>query len=165
LLTFRPVNLETDRDFILELHCLGNYEGDQPWFRGDSFPIYRETWLKTPQPAGFLAELESRVKGGSVIAEVCEENGRPVGYYCLSFTDVVGYDLKLAEIEDIAVQLTDQRRGVGTMMLHHAEALARERGADLLRAGVGSPNVASRRLHEKAGFEVIRFTYEKRLTA
>ena len=160
---FRLANLLADRALILELHCLGSYQGDQPWFRGDSFGDYYEKWLATQQPAEFLAGLEVGVAEGRVTAEVCEEDGDAVGYLSVSFFDVEGYDLIVAEITDIAVLPAHQRRGIGTLLLQRAESLASERGAQLLRADVGTPNEASRRLHEKAGFNAVRLLYEKRL--
>jgi ribosomal protein S18 acetylase RimI-like enzyme len=99
------------------------------------------------------------------LVEVCEEDGDAVGYVCISLSDIVGYDLKVAKIEDISVRVDRQRRGIGSLMLVHAEAVAHERGAHLLRADVGVSNVGSRALHEKAGFEPFRIYYEKRLQA
>jgi GNAT superfamily N-acetyltransferase len=148
---------------MLELHCLGNYQGDQPWFRGDDFRDYYEKWLSTPQPAEFLAALKAGVEEGRVIAEVCEEDSHGVGYLSVSFLNVEGYDLLVAEISDIGVLPAHQRRGIGTLMLEHAESQALKRGAQLLRADIGTPNDASRVLHEKAGFEPVRLLYEKRL--
>ena len=57
-----------------------------------------------------------------------------------------------------------RRQGIGTEILEHVEALARERGADLLRSDTGIENLASDRLHTKAGFKPIRTEYEKVLT-
>jgi GNAT superfamily N-acetyltransferase len=164
MLAFRPLDLAADRDFVLDLHCLANYAGDQPWFRGGSYEAYRQTWLATPQPQSFLAGLQAGIDAGSAITEVCEEDGRAVGYFCLEFAGIEGYGLKVAEVNDIAVLPADQRRGIGAIMLHHAEDLARQQGADLIRADIGVTNAASRALHERTGFEPYRLLYEKRLS-
>ncbi len=79
------------------------------------------------------------------------------------FQEIEGYDLTVAAVNDIEVVAARQRQGIGTLMLQRAEALARERGAQLLRSETGSENVASQGLHAKLGFEVFRLQYEKRL--
>jgi ribosomal protein S18 acetylase RimI-like enzyme len=145
------------------MHCLGNYESDQPWFRGESYPAYCAAWLKTSQPEGFLQMLRDSIKDTRTIAEVCEENNRRVGFLWVSFSEIEGYGLTVAEVNDIEVAPEAQRRGIGSAMIQRAEALAKERGADILRSETGNENAASNALHKKAGFEVFRLQYEKRL--
>ena len=159
--TQRPVDLERDRDFVLELHCLGNFEGDPDWFRGADFEAYRTKWLGTSQPADFLRSLTDSSNDSRTIVEVWEEDGRPVGFLWVRFYEIGGYGLTVAEVADIAVVPERQRLGTGSAMLTHAEELARQRGAHLLRADVGSGNTASRALHATRGFEPARLTYEK----
>lgn len=48
-------------------------------------------------------------------------------------------------------------------MLAHAERVARERGAGLLRSEAGIENLASHGLHEKLGFDTYQLKYEKLL--
>ncbi len=90
-----------------------------------------------------------------------EEDGLVVGFVWVVFREVGGYDVTIAEINDIAVSVSHRRQGIGTEILEHIEALARERAADLLRSDTGIENVASDRLHTKAGFKPIRTEYEK----
>ena len=159
--TQRPVDLESDRDLVFELHCLGNYEGDPDWFRGAEFEAYRTKWLSTSQPAGFLQSLADSSNDSRTIAEVWEEDGGALGFLWVRFYEIGGYGLTVAEVADIAVVPERQRLGTGSAMLTHAEELARQRGTHLLRADVGSGNTASRALHTARGFEPARLTYEK----
>jgi GNAT superfamily N-acetyltransferase len=163
VLTYRPLDLATDRNFLLEMRSLINWNGDQLWFRGDSFEAYRERWLETTQPASGEQRLTDLLSRGEALAEVCEDNGRVVGYIQLSFYEIEGYGLNVAEIDNIAVVPSEQRRGIGRQILQHAEELALARGCDLMQSEVGAPNEASRALHENFGFEVFRLAYEKRL--
>jgi ribosomal protein S18 acetylase RimI-like enzyme len=162
MLSFRPIDLEADRDFILDMHCLGNYESETPWARATPYRAYREAWLTTPQPASFVKMLCDSIDRGA-IAEIWEEAGKPAGFLWLSFNEIEGYGLTVAELNDIEVAPERQRVGIGTIMLQHAEDLARERGAKLLRSETGVENVPSQGVHEKAGFKVYGYRLEKRL--
>ncbi len=64
---------------------------------------------------------------------------------------------------DIAVAFEYQRHGMGLKMLHRVEELTRRKAqpAALRRR---NENLASQRLHEKAGFKPCRIHYEKVLT-
>lgn len=69
-----------------------------------------------------------------------------------------------AEVMDIVVAPKHRGRGIGLKLVKHIEKVATERGATLLRSDTGNENVASQRLHEKAGYERYRMMYEKVLT-
>ena len=36
----RPIDPERDRDTLLELHCMGNYDSETPWARTISYDDY-----------------------------------------------------------------------------------------------------------------------------
>ena len=161
MLTIRPIDPERDRDTLLELHRMGNYDSETPWARTTSYDDYREKWLSTEQTDSFLTHLSQSMEDERTIASIWEEDGLAVGFVWVAFREVEGYDVTIAEINDIAVSASHRRQGIGTEILEHVEALARERGADLLRSDTGIENLASDRLHTKAGFKPIRTEYEK----
>jgi ribosomal protein S18 acetylase RimI-like enzyme len=66
---------------------------------------------------------------------------------------------------DIEVVPSHQRIGIGTLLLQHAESLARERGAVVLRSETAVKNEASQVLYKKLGFSPDRVRLEKTLTA
>ncbi len=159
----RRVDIQADQELVLEFHCLGNYESDVPWFRRAGWDGYRKEWLATPQPGEFLASLEDSLADSRTVAEIWEANGESIGFLWVTFSEVTGYDISLAEIRDLEVSPTHQRRGIGRLMLKSAERVARAAGATALRSETGIPNDASQALHAKGGFETYRVLYEKML--
>jgi ribosomal protein S18 acetylase RimI-like enzyme len=164
-LRFRRIDLVRDRDFLLEMHCLSNYESETAWARGAAFGQYRAEWLATPQPEQYLSALAESLRDERTVAEVCEVAGAAAGYLWVTFTDVPVYGHVIAEVSDIALAPEHQRRGFGQRLLERAEGAARRRGATLLRSETGAENAASQRLHEKSGFRVYRLRFEKALAA
>jgi len=166
MLSYRPADLEAeaDRDFILEMHCLASFESDSPWARSVGLAHYRQKWHSTPQPQSFLETLQASRADGRTLVDIWEEADARVGYLWVTFLEIEGYGLTVAEVNELAVTSTAQRRGIGTKMLQRAEAHARERGADILRSDTGIENVPSQKLHEKVGFDAYHLQYEKRLT-
>lgn len=95
------------------------------------------------------------------VAEMLVHGRNVAGYVWVTFEDVPDYGITIAEIMAIAVDSRYQRQGVGLKIMRHVETEAKERGATLLRSDTGIENVASQRLHEKAGFKPYRIHYEK----
>jgi GNAT superfamily N-acetyltransferase len=160
-LRYRRIELARDRGFLLEMHCLSNYESESEWARRAPFEQYRAEWLATSQPGQYVAALERSLGDERTLAEVCEVAGVAVGYLWVTFADVPEYGQVIAEVSDIALAPEHQRQGLGRRMLAHAEDAARRRGATLLRSETGAANVASQRLHAKSGFRVYRMGFEK----
>lgn len=161
---YRVIDVNNDREILLELHCLINYESETPYSRRMSYIQYQEKWLTTSQPEDFLAHLAKTMKDKRTMAEILEDDGNIAGYLWVPFTDIKDYDITIAVVMDIAVTTDYQRRGIGTKMMRHIEETARERGATLLRSDTGVENVASQKLHEKSGFKPYRIYYEKLLS-
>jgi ribosomal protein S18 acetylase RimI-like enzyme len=162
-LRFRRIDINKDRDFLLEFHCRINYESETPYMRKSSYEKYRNKWLRTSQPESFLSDLEKTMEENRTIAEILEDDKGKVGYLWVTLTDIQDYSMTVAGIMDIAVAPDYQREGIGTMMLEHIEELAKEKGAALIRSDTGIENIASQRLHEKFGFKPYRIHYEKAL--
>jgi len=158
---FRVIDINKDRDVLLEFHSRIDYESDTPFARTVSYEEYQEKWLSTSQPESYLSDLARAMKDSRTIAEILEENGVVVGYLYVTFVDIKGYGITTAELMDIAVAPDHQRRGIGLMMMERIERIAKERGATLLRSCTGIENVASQKLHEKFGFKPYRIHYEK----
>jgi len=167
MLSPRKIDIKADRDTLLELHCRINYESDTPLARSEPYDQYREKWLNTSpsQPEVFLKDLAESMKDKRTIAEIWEDDGNVVGYLWVKFSDLRwgDEDLNIAEFYDLAVTDNYQRRGIGRKLLSHAEQLARERGADILRSGTGIENTASQKLHTGSAFETYYIRYEKLL--
>ena len=163
MLTRRAVDLDGDRNALLELHCAANYESETSWARAAPYEAYREAWLASGQPETYLESLARSLYDPRTIAEMWEADGEAVGYVWATLHDVEGYGLTFAEIDDIGLFPNHRRRGVGLAMLRRVEALAKERGASWLRSETGVENTASRALHAKHGFRQYHIGYEKLL--
>lgn len=161
---YRDVDIEEDRDLLLELHCRINYESETPLARRVLYEEYRKKWLSTLQTDTFLSDLRESLKDERTIAEVLEDDGKVVGYIWVTFLDIRDYNLTAAEVMDIIVTPDYQRREIGSELMKHIEELALARGAILLRSDTGTENVGTQKLHEKRGFKAYRIRYEKILS-
>ena len=163
MLSRRKVDIKADKDTLLELHCRINYESESPWARVEPFDQYREKWLSTSQPESFLTDLAESMTDKRTIAEIWEDDGAVVGYLWVRFSDLHWGDdnLTTAQVYDLMVTDDYQRHGIGRKLLAHAEKLARDRGADILRSGTGIENTASQSLHESFAFKIYYIQYEK----
>jgi aminoglycoside 6'-N-acetyltransferase I len=164
MIHFRTINAETDKPFILELHCEIIYESETPWARKEPYTEYRKKWLSTSQPEQFFSHLIETMKDHRTIAEVIEDvNHNVLGYIWVIFQDVPDYHLTIAEIMDLIIVSAHRRAGLGTKVLKYIEDRAVRQGAHLLRSETGIENVASQNLHRKLGFETYRVLFEKQL--
>jgi ribosomal protein S18 acetylase RimI-like enzyme len=157
----RRIDVERDRASLLELHCRINYESETPYARRMPYAQYRELWLGTSQPDAYLSHLARSVQDPRTLAQIVEDERAIVGYLWVTFTDLEGYDITIAEVMDIAVTPDARCQGIASELLRRAEAHARRAGATLLRSDTGVENVASQRLHDKLEFRPYRIQYEK----
>jgi GNAT superfamily N-acetyltransferase len=164
MLSQRSVDTFKDRDFLLNLICLREYDKLPHWARTTPYLQYREAWLKTDLSTSFIKELADSLDDERTIAEVWEEDGRPVGFLWLTFDEVESQDLTFAEIREISVAAEHQRRGIGGLMLRHAEERAQKLGAIALRSETEYDNAAAQAMHGSHGFKVVSYQYEKVLT-
>lgn len=164
MLTQRQINIDKDRGFLLDLYCLRDWEDLPSWARNPSYHQYREGWLRTSQPALFLSDLKESLDDERTVAEVWLEGETPVGFLWLVLSDFEGSRLIFAEIRALVVAIAHQRRGIGGLMLQHAEAEAGRLGAVSIRSEMATDNEAARAMHGKQGFKVATYQYEKILT-
>lgn len=163
MLSYRPADTVKDRDFILSMHSLGRFENDSASVRLGDLGAYRSWWGHTAQSDEYIDLVSQSLEDERTIAEIWEEDGRPVAFLWVVFSRIAGYEVTVAEVNDLEVAPSHQRLGIGTMLLQHAESLAREHGADLLRAETGVDNDAYQGLHRKLGMVPYRLRFEKRL--
>ena len=101
----------------------------------------------------FLLEGCARFVGKILVTE---EDGALVGFVAV-MTRVSPEDPhespdEYAYISDLVVVERCRGRGLGRILLEHAEAIARESGARRLRVGVLADNRVARQLYEQVGF-------------
>jgi GNAT superfamily N-acetyltransferase len=161
MLPHRVIQVEQDREILLEFHCRINYESETPYARRIAYESYRRKWLSTSQPESYLAHLAETMGDERTLAEIWEKDDTIIGYLWVVFHDIFEYAITTAEVMDLAVAPAYQRQGFGVRMLQHAEDVAHRQGATLLRSDTGTDNVASQRLHETMEFRPYRICYEK----
>jgi len=159
----RPVNMERDREILLDFHFQAIYESGTPWARLVPIEKAKEWWYRTSQVEAFFSGLIESLKDERTIAEIWEDGNSPVAYVWVRFNDIKDYNLVFAEVEDISVSDGYRRQGVGEMIMKYVEKLAIERGANILRSSTGVENIGSIALHNKVGFKVVHMEYEKLL--
>lgn len=164
MLRYRPIDIRKDRQVLLVIHCQINYASETPEARKIRYEEYWEKWMRSQQPEQFLSCLNESMKESGAVAEIVhDEQGAIVGYLWVTFEDVEGYGMRIAQVMDIAVMTGFRGQGVGTEIMGHIEDVARAKGAHLLRSDTGTENEASQRLHEKLGFKPYHILYEKDL--
>ena len=164
-MNIRTVDIQKDKQTLLDFHCVINYESGSPILRKKyTFEQFGKIWMKGKEPNVFFSALEVSLKDSRTIVEIWEDDdGTPIAYVRVGFEDWPDYKATGAEIRDIMVAKAYQRKGIATQIINRVEKLARERGATLLRSGTVVQNMASRELHAKLGFSTSWMQFEKEL--
>ncbi|HEX5370388.1 MAG TPA: GNAT family N-acetyltransferase [Dehalococcoidia bacterium] len=135
------------------------------WARPTSLRQFREGWLRTPQAETLIRDIADSMNDLRTAAEIWEEDGKPVGFLWLTFSESELPGQSAADVRTLVVAPEHQRRGIGGLMLRHAEQQAQVLGATALRSETAYDNEASRAMHGRLGFKVVSYQYEKLLTA
>jgi len=160
----RKVDIDKDRQTLLEFHCLTNCESNGRILRHSlTFGQYSKIWPESPGVGEYLTALEKSLEDKRTIAEVWEDKSKIVAYIWVRFHDYSHPKATVAEIDDILVIPEYQRKGIATQIIEYVEKTAKERGATILHSGTGIDNLKSQGLHKKMGFETCRVEFEKRL--
>ena len=155
-LIHRNIDLNFDKEYILERHCRVNYECDCPWKRKMPYEEYRNEWfsLKT-QIKSFIDALIESIKDNRTIAEIIEnEEGIKVAYLWVPF---------YADVQDIYVEEEFRNTGIAYYLMEYAENKAKDNGAKVIRSGTGCENNVSIQLHNKLGYYQYRYEFGKLL--
>lgn len=80
---------------------------------------------------------------------IAEEAGVVYGVYVLT-----PVDSNIAEIKNISVDESHQGKGIGSLLLRHAQDTAREKGYKTLIIGTGNSSIGQLYLYQKMGFEI-----------
>ena len=157
------IDLENDREYILECHCRINYECDTPWIRKLPYGEYRANWFNNfEQQDGFLSALADSMKDERTIAEIIKtESGGTVGYFWVEFHAGTSAFMCWADVQDIYIEEAYRKNGIVAYLIEYAEKSAKQNGAKVIRSGTGCENIKSQGLHKKMGYYQYRFEYEK----
>jgi GNAT superfamily N-acetyltransferase len=161
MVTFRPIDLETDRELILEVRVQTLFQDETPWARSSGMPSYRRWYLSSRHPDQFFKLLTRSLRDRRTIADVVEVDGTPAGFVWATFVDVPESKFTYVELRAMGLRTEFQRQGLGRLTAAHIDEWAIERGADAARSFAGTQNEASIAFHRSLGFEPIEIRYEK----
>ncbi|MFA5908490.1 MAG: GNAT family N-acetyltransferase [Vicinamibacterales bacterium] len=147
-MTIRPAQ-PADREFVLAMaDRLVSFE----------VPAFRSKAEFAAGDRRALAEWFREPKPGEALF-IAEHDGRPAG--CVYLVTLVDYfnERPHAHLSVLAVTSEAEGKGVGSALLDHSEAWARERGSDRLTLSALVTNARARALYERRGFagEYIRY--------
>ena len=156
------IDLDTDRDYILERHCRINYQCDTPWARKIPYETYRANWFALAgQQEGFLSALAESMEDPCTIAEIIKtESSETAGYLWVPFHSEDAAFV-WADVQDIYVEEPFRKINVASYLMDYAEKAAAQNGAKVIRSGTGCENVKSQGLFRKMGYYQYRMEYEK----
>jgi GNAT superfamily N-acetyltransferase len=108
--------------------------------------------FETPTPGiSVLAErLVGLLAGGDVVALLVGEPA--VGVALITLRPNVWFEGPVALLDELYVAPSHRGQGLGGRLLAAAEALVRERGAELLEVNVDGEDVDARRFYERHGY-------------
>ncbi len=164
MLRVRPVDVQQDRQALLEFHCATTFSNESPIVVQQGYELYRRRWLSTDLPSTFLFEIEDSLTDPRTIAEVWLDDDDVAGYIWVTFSEIPGFNLSVAVVRDLSVWPEQRRNGIGSRMLTHVEELVRLRGADIIRVETSTDNQAAQALLSKFGIQPRHIVMEKVLS-
>ena len=109
MVTFRPIDLETDREFILEVRVQTLFQDETPWARSPGLPSYRHWYLSSRHPDQFFKLLARSLRDPRTIADVVEVEGTAAGFVWATFVDVPESDFTYLELRAMGLRPEFQR--------------------------------------------------------
>jgi GNAT superfamily N-acetyltransferase len=110
----------------------------------------REFDTPTPGPAVLATRLERLLAGGDVVALLAGEPAMAVAL--VTMRPNVWYDGPVALLDELYVAPGSRGQGVGSALLARIEAIAQQRGAELLEINVDGDDADARRFYERHGY-------------
>jgi len=104
----------------------------------------------TPGPTVLAARLEQLLADRQVVALLAGDPA--VGVALMTMRPNVWYDGPVALLDELYVAPNRRGGGLGSALLAEAEAVARQRGAELLEINVDGQDTDARRFYERHGY-------------
>ncbi len=138
-LIHKTIDIDLDKEYILERHCRVNYECDSPWKRQMSYEEYRNEWFGLQSQMDiFINALAGSMNEPGTIAEIIENTaGITVAYLWVPFYADKESGFRFAEVQDIYVESEFRNAAIATSLMDYAERKAKENGAKVIRSGTG----------------------------
>ena len=110
----------------------------------------REFGSPTPGPEVLASRLARLLAGPDVLALLAGD--LPAGLALLTFRPNVWYDGPVGLLDELYVVPPQRGLGIGSALLHAAEAATRQRGGELLEINVDGQDLDARRFYERHGY-------------
>ena len=162
MVEFRPLNLDVDRDFLLDMFIVRAFESASDQDRRLGLNHYRQRWLDSPEAMAVSESVEGSLEDKRTIAEVVVVDGTDAGFIWVTFASEPS-GVSFAELRIVAFRLSFQRHGLGRVSVHHVETEAALHGAEFIRSTGSAATEGIRRFHTSLGFAPMQTIYEKRL--
>jgi GNAT superfamily N-acetyltransferase len=163
MVEFRPLSLDDDRDFMLDMFIMRAFEAASEPERRAGLNQFRPAWLASPEATVAVSSVETSLKDTRTIAEIVVVNGTDAGFLWLTFASEPS-GVCFAELRLVAFRLSFQRQGLGRVSIHHLEEQAALRGAESIRSIGSASTEGIRRFHASLGFHPVQTVFEKRLS-
>ena len=117
------------------------------------FNLYRMFYNQESNPEGARAYIKERIESADSVIFVVKNHEKFVGFTQL-YPTFSSISMKRAWIlNDLYVDATARKQGVGEMLLNKAKEFAIETGAKSLSLSTAPDNLTAQRLYEKHGYE------------
>ncbi|TFD99451.1 GNAT family N-acetyltransferase [Jeotgalibacillus salarius] len=117
------------------------------------FNLYREFYQQSPDLEGATAYVEQRLRNKDSIIFVAKEDNRYVGFTQL-YPTFSSISMKKAWIlNDLYIDVSARKQGVGEMLLNTVKEYAIETGAVSVSLSTAPDNESAQRLYEKNGYK------------
>ena len=110
----------------------------------------REFDTPTPGPGVLATRLVRLLAGGDVVAVLAGEPAMAVAL--VTMRPNVWYDGPVALLDELYVAPGSRGQGVGSALLARVEAIAQQRGTELLEINVDGDDTDARRFYERHGY-------------
>ena len=129
------------------------------------FDAYRVFYDQESDPANSEAFLRERLANGESQVFLAEADGAVLGFVQLYplFSSTSTPPGKFWVVNDLFVNDTSRKRGIGRALLERAERLARDSGAVGLTLSTATDNLRAQRLYEEMGYrrDTVFFVYNR----
>ncbi len=139
------IRLAEEKDYRELMNLYNGFVGEDRYSRHDNDSF--DKVLKNPNSYIFVAEDEGKV----------------IGFASFSIRDVVRYPKPIAELEELFVAITYQKKGVGHMLMEEVEKTAKERGCYRMYIESGYDHKPAHNFYEKIGYKNYGYHFVKTL--
>ena len=92
------------------------------------------------------------------------DEGGKILAMCGAWTLTKLYSGKQLEVDNVAVALEAQSKGIGTRMMDEIESLCRRDGYESIELNAYTGNVRGHRFYSRKGYDIVGFHFRKKLT-